>query len=144
MKQLEAKIRIDASPEKIWAILTDLEHYAEWNPFIKTACGKVAEGERLTVRISPPGEKEMTFKPTVLSVKTGVEFRWLGHFLLPGIFDGEHSFVIKSDNSGSLFIQKETFSGLLVPLVWSGMEEKTREGFGRMNRALKERAENGG
>ena len=38
----------------------------------------------------------MTFKPTVLAVHPERELRWLGRFILPGLFDGEHSFRIES------------------------------------------------
>jgi hypothetical protein len=61
--------------------------------------------------------------------------------MLPGIFDGEHVFTITGNDKGSLLVQKEIFKGLLVPLVWSSMEENTKEGFELMNRALKTRAE---
>jgi len=39
-----------------------------------------------------------------------------------------------------LFIQKERFSGLLVPIL-SGMLKDTESGFELMNQALKEEAE---
>ncbi len=84
----------------------------------------------------------MVFKPTVKSIVANKEFSWLGRFLFPGIFDGEHIFIIKPTESGCLLIQKEKFSGLLVPLLWSGLDKDTRAGFELMNKALKIRAEN--
>lgn len=141
MKLIETQIQIKASPERVWAILTDLDKYPEWNPFIKSAKGEVAAGEKLEVRISPPNKKGMVFRPTVLSAKTNSEFSWLGHLLFPGIFDGEHIFIVNGNENGTLLVQKEIFRGLFVPMVWSSMEKNTREGFELMNRALKERAE---
>ncbi len=38
-------------------------------------------------------------------------------------------------------VHNDEFSGLLVPLVWSGLEAATRTGFEKMNQALKKRAE---
>jgi len=142
VKVLETEIQISVSPERVWAILTDLEKFSEWNPFIKNVEGQAKVGERLTVHISPPNGKEMVFKPTVQSVIENKEFSWLGRFLFPGVFDGEHVFKIEPNDSGSLFIQKENFSGLLVPLFWGSLNENTRAGFEKMNQALKERAEN--
>lgn len=141
MKTIETPIQINAQPEQVWDILTDLERYPEWNPFIKSAVGSVVEGERLEVRIAPPGKKQMRFKPTVLRAKANAEFSWLGHLWFPGLFDGEHSFTITESEQGTLLVQKEVFSGILVPLVWGGMEQSTKAGFERMNRALKQRAE---
>ena len=37
----------------------------------------------------------MTFKPRVLNAEPERELRWLGHLLVPGLFDGEHSFTIE-------------------------------------------------
>jgi len=141
MKLIETEIEIAASPERVWSILTDLEKYAEWNPFIKNAKGKVQVGEKLDVLISPPKGKTMAFKPIVKSVIENSEFIWLGRFLFPGIFDGEHIFNIHHDDSGSLLVQKEKFSGILVPMMWSSLDTNTRAGFELMNQALKERAE---
>lgn len=141
MKTIETEIQINAKPQQIWEILTDLDKYREWNPFIKSIKGEIIEGKKLEVLISPPNTKEMTFKPTVLSAKTNSEFRWLGHFLFPGIFDGEHIFTIEGNENGSLLVQKEIFKGLLVPIVWSNMKKNTKTGFELMNKALKQRAE---
>lgn len=83
----------------------------------------------------------MTFRPTVLVVDPNKELRWIGHLLIPGIFDGEHSFTIKPLNENQvLLIQNEEFNGLLIPFFTS-MFEDTGRSFEEMNRALKERAE---
>ena len=84
----------------------------------------------------------MAFNPTVKSVIENSEFVWLGRFLFPGIFDGEHIFNIHHDDRGSLLVQKEKFSGILIPMMWSSLDKNTRAGFELMNQALKERAEN--
>ncbi len=45
------------------------------------------------------------------------EIKWLGKLWIPRLFDGEHSLIIKKiDEDNVLFIQKERFNGLLVPL----------------------------
>ncbi|MFH2130630.1 MAG: SRPBCC domain-containing protein [bacterium] len=142
MKTLKTEIEIKASPEKIWAILTDFAAYPDWNPFIRRLQGKVQEGARLEVLIEPPGGKGMVFKPTVRKVFKNKAFHWVGHLLIPGIFDGEHIFTINENTDGSVtFVQQENFRGLLVPLVWGSMADKTKNGFSAMNLALKQRAE---
>ena len=142
MKELRTEIEINASAGKVWAILTDLERYAEWNPFIPEADGEVKEGARLRVHIAPPGGKAMTFTPTVTLVEPERAFRWLGRLLLPGIFDGEHIYEITPLEEGRVrFVQRENFKGLLVPLFWKNLDTQTRQGFEAMNAALKQRAE---
>jgi hypothetical protein len=65
-----------------------------------------------------------------------------GHLLFPGLFDGEHIFIIEPLAAGGVrFIQREIFTGLLVPLFAHQLDTETRRGFEDMNHALKLRAE---
>ena len=142
MKQLHTEIEIDAPAKRVWELLTDFASYPEWNPFIRTISGQPAPGERLRARLEPPGGLAMTFKPKVLTAEPNRELRWLGHLLVPGLFDGEHSFTIQPlEDDRVRFVQREAFRGLLVPLFARSLESKTRRGFEEMNRALKGRAE---
>src|SRR4051812_43292780 len=62
-----------------------------------------------------PGGRGMTFRPTVLEAVPGHRLRWLGRLLVPGLFDGEHTFAIKPLSKGRVrLVQQETFRGLLV------------------------------
>jgi hypothetical protein len=144
MRRLRAEVEIDAPPARVWEVLSHFDAFPEWNPFIRQISGSPREGEKLEVRIEPPGGRGMTFKPTVLNAEPSRELRWLGHLLLPRLFDGEHTLRIKPLDGGvrSRFIQSEEFRGILVPLFGGGLD-KTEEGFRQMNTALKERAERG-
>jgi hypothetical protein len=141
MKELRSEIVIAAPPELVWELLTDFDSYPSWNPFIRSIAVRPAEGETLEARIGPPGGRVMRFRPTVLKAEAPRELRWLGRLFLPGVFDGEHIFTIEpSADGGSRFVQRERFTGILVPLV-GGMLRKTEQGFVAMNQALKQRAE---
>jgi hypothetical protein len=141
MRELQTSIEIDATPERVWEILTDFDSYPDWNPFIRSARGKAETGTKLENRLEPPGGRAMTFKPTVLVAEPVRELRWLGRLLLPGVFDGEHIFRIEPLERGrTRFVQAERFSGVLVPLFGKTLE-RTRRGFEAMNEALKQRAE---
>ncbi|MBL7782842.1 MAG: SRPBCC domain-containing protein [Saprospiraceae bacterium] len=138
-KELKTEITIQASPEKVWAILTNFEQYPNWNPFIKSITGNAVVGQRITAVIQPPQSKTMTFKPKVLAFEPNREFRWLGNLLFPGIFDGEHQFILIDNQNGTTTLHhNEFFSGLLVGLL---NLENTRMGFEAMNRKLKELSE---
>jgi len=142
MKELKTSIEINSTPAKVWQVLLDFEKYQEWNPFIKSIRGNPKVGEKIETRIHPPGQRDMTFKPVLLKVEKNKELRWIGHLLFPGIFDGEHVFVIeKIDISKVLFRHEENFSGILVPIFWKSLYQHTRIGFIEMNQALKERLE---
>ncbi|GAA5038754.1 hypothetical protein GCM10011506_36990 [Marivirga lumbricoides] len=141
-KQIETSIRIKASSETVWDILTDFEKYPQWNPFIKSVKGEVKEGNNIEVRIEPPGAKGMTFKPKVLAFKPQKEFKWLGNLWVKGLFDGEHAFFLTAHKDGSTtLVQSEKFKGILVPLFSNMLDNNTLKGFQQMNEKLRELAE---
>jgi hypothetical protein len=140
--ELHTDIEIEASTGVVWDILTDLDRYGDWNPFIVSAEGDVAVGERLTNRMQPPGGKAMTFKPTVTAVDEGNTFEWLGRLGVPGIFDGRHRFELEqTPGGGTHLIHTERLSGALVRPMRRSLDTRTLAGFEAMNAALKTRAE---
>lgn len=140
--ELITDIRINATPEKVWQVLSDFKSYPAWNPFIKEITGEVKAGNNIRVVLSPPDGMGITMKPRVLVFDHGKAFRWLGHLFIPGLFDGEHSFELRGHSDGTTtFVHSEHFSGLLVPLFRSMLEGSTKRGFILMNEALKKRAE---
>ena len=82
----------------------------------------------------------MSFRPVVQRVEPERELRWLGRVLLPGLFDGEHGFVIEQRPDGCRLHHEETFNGLLVPLFDRTLSA-TEQGFVGFNVALQRRAE---
>jgi len=142
MKTLRSEIEIQATPERVWQLLTDFASFPDWNPFIRTASGAIEVGGRLEVLIQPSGTSAMTFRPRVLNVEPARELRWLGHLVVPGLFDGEHIFMIESIGDHRVrFVQQELFRGILVPAFSRRLDRDTQRGFDEMNRALKTRAE---
>ncbi len=141
MKSISVTTEISAPTETVWADLTAVGEYAAWNPFITSFIGELAVGSRVEVRIAPPGGRPMIFRPTITAVTPGRRIEWLGRFLVPGIVDGRHSFLVEAlDDGRTRLTQAEEFSGVLVPVMGS-MLARTREGFAAMNEALRRRAE---
>jgi hypothetical protein len=140
--ELHSEIAIEATPQRVWEVLTDFETYPEWNPFIPCISGPGTVGSRLDMQMQQPGGRRMDLHPTVLAAAPARELRWLGQLGVPGLFDGEHGFRIESMGTNRVrFIQDERFSGLLAPLVLHFIGRSTRQGFEAMNVALKARAE---
>jgi hypothetical protein len=120
----------------------DFEKYPEWNPFVISISGKAAVGETIKIVLQQPEGKTMTFKPKLLACEENKEFRWLGHLLIKGIFDGEHVFKMKEiAGNKTKLVQSENFKGMLVSMFWKDLNTKTIKGFEMMNKALKSRAE---
>jgi len=116
-------------------VLADTHAYGRWNPFITQLTGRLAVGERLTVRIQPGESGGMTFKPRVDAFEPGRLLRWKGRLGVPGIFDGLHELRLEPTTDGTRFVHSETFRGLLVPFLGKTLAQ-TAEGFEAMNQAL--------
>lgn len=139
---LRTEIIINATPEKVWAILTDFENYPSWNPFVTSLTGEIKVGNKIAVRIEPPEASANSFKPTVTALEVNKKFSWLGIVLFRGIFDGEHKFeLIDNKNGTTTFVQSENFIGILVPFFKKMLDNNTRRGYEAMNKKLKELVE---
>ena len=140
--ELRTEVQIAAPIDAVWETLTDLTAYQDWNPFVVSAAGRAEAGQRLTVRMQPPSGRGVTLKPTVTVVEPVTAFEWLGHWGLPGVFDGRHRFdLAPSGDGGTLMSHREQFDGVLVRFMRSSLDVGTMAGLVAMNDALKARVE---
>ena len=141
MKSIRTEITIHAPAQIVWNILMDFENYPAWNPFMQIK-GNAKQGNRLEVTIALDEHKPQIFKPEILELRPEKSFRWLGHFIIKGLFDGEHLFNLEvvAENETRL-IHGENFTGMLSGLILKMIEEKSLAGFEKMNAALKQEAE---
>lgn len=134
-------IDISAGRDKVWGVLVDFDKYAQWNPSVRIS-GRPVVGSKLAVRMGAGGAYGMSFRPKVLVATPDRELRWLGRLGLGGLADGEHFFVLSTNNDGTTRLTHgEHYSGLLVALA-RGHSEETRS-YDEFNRALKQRVEGG-
>jgi uncharacterized protein YndB with AHSA1/START domain len=54
LSDVEICTEIGASASRVWSVLTDLEHYHEWNPWIREARGRLVTGASLDLTLTPP------------------------------------------------------------------------------------------
>ncbi len=133
---LEASTEIHATPQRVWAILTDLAAYKQWNPFIISASGRIEAGDTLTCQMHD-ATGNTTFTPTVLVVDPDRELRWIGRVGPGGIFDGEHTFTIQRLGPDLVrFTAHEDFTGIAVPFYEGHLHADTLPQFRAMNAAL--------
>ncbi len=136
------KTEIGAPAEIVWQILTDFNKYPEWNPFIVKIKGKLKTGSRLTVYLSNQNGKKNKFTFRLKKIVIHSELKWYGYVFMPGLFDGEHLFVVeKLSKAKALFMQSKRFSGILSPILTPFIRRSTEKSFDEMNEALKNRAE---
>lgn len=140
--RLETEVFVDAPVESVWEILVRVDRYAEWNPALPEAAGEAVVGGELHVLIEWPGLKRDRYRLRVTEVEAGKSFAWLGRFGVRGLMDGLHRFELEPRASGGVVVrQRETFSGLLVPLFAPWLRDNVLRGFVQVNEALRERVE---
>jgi len=142
MKSIRSEIDIHAPVVRVWELLADLASYPDWNPFIRRAEGTLAQGERLRLELQIPDGMRMKIRPRLITVIEQAEIRWIGHLMVPGLFDGDHRFVLTPlAPARTRLVQQETFRGALVPVFGGWIGAGARRGFEAMNRAAKARLE---
>jgi len=137
---IETETLIDSSPQTVWTVLTATDDYPLWNPEISQLHGQLREGNVIEF-VEGTGPDAMVFHPTILAVQADRELRWKGYVGFPGIFDGEHRFVLEAVGNKTRFIQSETFTGILAGALTESVLKDTVNSMHAMNDALKKRAE---
>jgi len=138
MKEYRASTFINASPDTIWAILTDGSKYPEWDPVAERIEGKIAPGE--TVKAFTKLAPGRAFPAKVTEFQPGRKMTWTGGMPL-GLFKGVRTFTLIPQGDGSVeFILRETFSGPMLLLIGGTIPDMT-EPFQGFVAGLKARAE---
>ena len=137
MKSYEVTSSIEASPFAVWAVLTDLASYPDWDSGVERVEGEIAPGGTIKLYVSiNPGR---AFPLTVSELRPAERMVWTGGMPL-GLFKGERTFTLTPEGSGTRFTMREEFSGLLLPLIWRSMPD-LGPSFQQFANGLKQRAE---
>jgi hypothetical protein len=141
VRSLFTLVTIDVPANRVWDMLTDLNGYKSWNPFLTSASGTLAPEQEITVA-ARLGQHTITFHPRIVSVEPGKKLAWRGTLLFPAILTGEHEFELEPlDQSHTRLIQSEHFRGVLVGFLWNRFSPQLTQGFNAMNQALKRHCE---
>ncbi len=121
VKHYDAATTIKASPDRIWALLTDAPNYPGWNPSVERIEGRIAPGETIKVIVKVnPGR---AFPVKVTEFQPGRRMVWSGGMPL-GLFKGERTYVLTPDGDGSTrFTMREEYTGPLLPLIWKSIPD---------------------
>jgi len=141
MKAFAVTIAIRATPERIWALLTDSAGYPGWNHTVDLVEGTIAPGERITVhaKISPG----RAFPVKVSEWEICRRMVWIGGMPL-GLFTGTRTFELKPGANGTVeFSMREAYTGLMAPLIGRSIPN-LQPAFDEFAGDLKRASESGG
>lgn len=133
----EAHVEIAASPEQVWAIVTDGPNIASWDSGILRIEGRLAAGERIKlVSELNPGR---TFPIRVTGWEPGRRLELSGGMPL-GLMRGVRTYTMTPRGEHTDFSMREVFSGPLLPLIRRSIPD-LQPSFDQYARGLKARAE---
>lgn len=154
MTHFSITVEIPAPPERVWAVLADIERWSEWTLAVRSIerldRGPLAVGSR--ARIRQPRLPPATWQ--VSALQPGRGFTWITRS--PGVcVTGEHR--VEATARGTRVLLSLRFSGVLGPLMArltrklnqrylaleaKGLSERTSvEGLSRTRTSLNQRAE---
>ena len=111
-KTFHVEIEIAAPPEAVWAVLTDTEHYREWNPTQVEIRGAHALGSKLVAVFDAPEVTPFEVELTVSEMDAPYLLRQRGG--VPGIITFDHRWTVTPTEHGSLVVQHEVDRGIYL------------------------------
>jgi hypothetical protein len=134
----EASALIQAPADRVWAILVDGPRYPAWDSGITTVEGRIADGERITVRSEVnPGRAF----PVRVSMQPPNVMQWTGGMPL-GLFRGVRTFRVEPEGSATRVSMREEYGGPLLGLMSRSIPD-LGPSFTRFVNGLKQHAEAG-
>jgi hypothetical protein len=124
MKEFTTTADIRATPEAVWAILTDGPGYARWNPEINRVEGRIALGEKIKAHVVLHGGVVRPVSVRVTALEPLRRMVWTGGLPL-GLFTGRRTFSLTPRDGGMVeFTMHLHFNGPLSPLIAKSLGDR--------------------
>lgn len=139
MESFAVSTIIRATPEAVWAILTDGTKWTTWNTTVEKVEGSITPGGRLKVYTKL--SRGRAFPVHVSEFAPPRQMVWTGGMPL-GLFRGVRTYALTPTDGGVEFSMREVFSGLMAPLITRSIPD-LQPSFEQFAAALKRQAEHG-
>lgn len=135
----EDSVEIDAPPQLVWEVFTDVEHWPDWTASVTSLVGQdgpaLAVGRRFAIK--QPGMQKLTWKVT--EVDEGSSWTWVQRS--PGVLVSASHWVIAQPGGRTLVRQRLDQRGALGALIGRLMLKKTKRFLDLEAQGLKARSE---
>ncbi len=134
-KSVRTQITIQASPEEVWAVLTDVPRIGEWNNVLIPVKGELEEGSKVTYEFyQDEGGTAAVMDAKVRCLTPSELINQAGG--MPGILTFDHSYRLSGDGDSTTVEIFEEYRGVMVPFWNPHPVEKAYE---RLLSLLRER-----
>ena len=143
LHEVRTEIDIVATPEEVWAVLSDINSWHEWSPIINHSVGDAELGSKLSIIMI--GERKYQdgpeYQPIITHINAPVYFHWRAEMLAGFVMTNDKVFELQATSNGTRLVHKELFTGMLVPIFSNKFDENIPLMLNAMNQALKVRVE---
>lgn len=139
---IEQDLRVDAPPERVWEVITDLARYPEWNPFV-VACESTLEvGDPIAMRVRLFARWAQSQREWILEHERGRRLCYgLPRSRIGALVSRRSHEVFAGSQSRARYVSRFELGGWLAPLVALLLGRRLRAGFAAMSAAIAARAE---
>ncbi|GAA0984307.1 hypothetical protein GCM10009555_057800 [Acrocarpospora macrocephala] len=137
MRSYEATSLIESTPEKIWALLTDIGAWPDWDSGVTKVDGRLALGEKLSISVEAnPGR---AFPVKVVQLTAPERMVFAGGMPL-GLFTGQRTYTLVPEGTGTRFTMREEYTGPLAGMIFKSIPD-LGPSFRQFAEGLKRQAE---
>ena len=135
--KIEHRIGVQAPPDAIWDLISDLDGWSRWNPLYPRAAGKLAIGSKLQLTLALPGGKPEEIHPVILDWVPHMQLAWRLR-LMGGLLSTTRYMEIEPLNEGraSVFSHGEIFEGPAAYFMPKPLRQQVKRGFVAMSEAV--------
>jgi hypothetical protein len=138
MKSFATRIDIQAPPDTIWQILTDLPNWTQWNSTIERTAGHIERGAKVTVFVKQSPGRAFPLRVTELDAQHRMV--WVGGMPL-GLFTGTRVYELATPTAAAtVFAMREEYTGPLAGLIGKSIPD-LQPAFDEFALCLKREAE---
>jgi hypothetical protein len=136
---LENRTGVAAPAEVVWEVLSDLEHWTDWNPLYASVEGQVKIGSVWTLALKLPGRPDEIQRPKVLDWAPNDQI----HLQTKSFFIASLRYleIEVLNEAGCIFSNGEIFNGMLAGQIIKPFRRDLQKGFNAMGDAMRVKAE---
>jgi uncharacterized protein YndB with AHSA1/START domain len=140
--EVEFRSDIEASPEHVWQLLSDLESYPEWNSYSRRVTGRLEVGEVVIVE-AHLGEEVREVENIVTRVEPQTALCWRSKDWYGALARGSRCRLLEKTRGGVQLTHHEIMEGPLAWLIERLYRPRIEQGMRQVNADLKRAAEQG-
>jgi hypothetical protein len=139
--RIEQTLDVEAPPEVVWQVITDLPRYGEWNPFVVACRSSLVVGDPIVMRVHVFAAFAQTQRETVLEHVPGTRLCYgIAGAALGSLKSRRCHDVEALEDGRTRYRSRFALDGWMAPMVGALLGARLERGFAAMSAAVVARA----